>query len=78
MNCIIGNIDSLAVLVKRWGISFEDAVDNPDYRFQVDNLIVHPQYHVSICYFFFTHCLHGAAINFQNRNWEFYEPIKNY
>ena len=56
INCILANnfdnfdFNNSAVLIKRWDISFDDAFYNPNHRFQLDNIIVHPQYDVSICY----------------------------
>ncbi len=51
LNFNLGNFDNVTVLVKRWEVSFEDAIDNPNYRYQIDKLIVHQQWDVSICCF---------------------------
>ena len=47
--------ENWAILIKRWGISFEDAVENPNHRIEAANIIMHPQYEVNIV-FFFTFC----------------------
>ena len=43
--------ENWAILIKRWGISFEDAVENPNHRIEAANIIMHPQYEVNIVFF---------------------------